>query len=57
MGKLTAEDAVNAIQSSRCTAEFVPVPGCSRLGPLPPARRCKGLGETQLRGGEHVSRA
>ncbi|HZP17859.1 MAG TPA: hypothetical protein VFB00_07845 [Terriglobales bacterium] len=25
MGKLTAEDAVNAIQSSRCTAELVPV--------------------------------
>jgi len=57
MGKLTAEDAVNAIQSSRCTAEFVPVPGCRRLGPLPPARRSKGLGESQLRGGEHVSRA
>jgi hypothetical protein len=25
MGKLTAEDAVRAIQSSRCTAELVPV--------------------------------
>lgn len=26
MGRLTAEDAVSAIQSARCTAELVPVP-------------------------------
>ncbi|HKR85033.1 MAG TPA: hypothetical protein VJS37_12825 [Terriglobales bacterium] len=25
MGKLTAEDAVRAVQSSRCTAELVPI--------------------------------
>ena len=25
MGRLTAEDAVNSIQSSRCTAELIPV--------------------------------
>jgi hypothetical protein len=31
MGKLTAEDAVRAVQSSRCTAELVPIAIRSRI--------------------------